>query len=590
MINDASQDEMRIPPYIGTHLRYWTDYYDNGLPDPIGAMRDDIKDEINIRAAAVTQYVGHGNHVVWSDDAYFDERYEPRDTEDLVNGGRLPWLVALNCMTGAFHLREFTMGEDWLRVDGGGAIGVFSPTGLSYNYISEQTAETLWSAMFGPTKERETGMLAMATWAHLCGQGSIEPCQQYVMLGDPALSLALRHVEPPTAPYAIAGNAQVDIHWTASITPGAVYDIYRTGSLAAGSYTKINASAVTGTSHHDDTAINATTYYYYVVAKDGEDFESAWSNFNSDCDLWGPDCLSATPLNPDPPAVPTGVAISDPGLGDMLTVAWTANAEDDLDYYTVHYGTESGVYTSTSFPGESTIHSLTGLVEGEDYFVAVSATNTSALTSGLSAEVTDFPVYAPGMRAPDFIGDLTVTADGDDLLVEWSEVTADLYGKPMTVAGYEIYRGLAPDLTNDGLTLLDSCTAPCSSHRDLGAYTDGGEYYYRVSAIDGLGNSGGLGSELPESTELGLHWSQSVPGDLVLTWSPVLLDLDGNAVALSHYAVYSSDEPFSREDIRDDLLPAPTTVPATTLEFTPPPQDRYYSVLAVDIRGNASPF
>ncbi len=590
MINEDSQDRMQIPPYAATQLRYWTDYYDDGLPDPVNAMRGDIKDSINIDGAAVVQYVGHGNHVVWSDDAFFDERYVPRDTEDLVNGGRLPWLVALNCMTGAFHLREFTMGEDWLRVDGGGAIAVFSPTGLSYNYISEQTAETLWSGMFGPTKEREIGILAMAAWARLCGQGSIEPCQQYVLLGDPAMSLALRHVEPPTAPWAVAGNGQVDINWTASVTPGAVYDVYRTGSLAAGSYTRINASPVAVTSYTDDTAINAATYYYYVVAKDGEGFESAWSNFNSDCGVSGPDCLSATPLNPDPPAAPTGVAIADPGLGNMLTVTWSANSEDDLDHYTVHYGTESGVYTSTSFAGDSTIHSLTALEEGQEYFVAITATNTSALTSAFSAEVTDFPVFGPGLRAPDFIADLTLTADGDDLLLAWSEVTTDIYGKPMTVAGYEIYRGVPPELTNDGLTLHDSCAPPCSSYRDIGAYADGGEYYYRVRAIDGLGNSGGLGSELPESTELRLQWSQEVPGDLVLTWSPVLLDLDGNAVALSHYAVYSSDAPFTREDIRDGSLPEPTTLSATTLQFTPPPQDRYYSVLAVDTRGNVSPF
>jgi hypothetical protein len=590
MINEDSQDHMRIPPFSSTQLRYWTDYYDNGVPAPANAIRADIKNAINVDGAVIVQYIGHGNHVVWSDDAFFDERFLPRDTEDLVNGGRQPWLMAHNCMTGAFHVAEFTMGEDWLRVDGGGAAGVFSPTGLSYNYIGQQAAEQIWGDMFGPTKEREVGMLAMATWAMLCGQGSIEPCQQYVMLGDPAMRLALRHVEPATDPYAIPGNAEVDIHWTASATPGAVYDVYRTASLATSSYIKINASAVAGTSFTDDTAVNATAYYYYVVAKDGDGFESAWSNLNGDCDIWGPDCVYATPLNPDPPAVPTGVAISDPGLGSMLNVTWSANGENDIDYYTVHYGTESGVYTDTSYAGDSTIHSLSGLAEGQVYYVALTATNTSGMTSGYSDEVTDFPIYAPGLRAPDFIGDLTVSADGDDMLLEWSEVTADVYGKPMQVAGYEIYRGAAPDFTNEGLVLLGTCSAPCSSHRDTGAYADGGQFYYRVRAIDGLGNGGGLGSELPGSPELEVSWSLATPGDLVLSWSPVLLDLDGGPVALSHYAVYSSDQPFGREDIRDGLLPEPTTLSATTLEFTPPAQDRYYSVLAVDIRGNASPY
>ena len=82
--------------------------------------------------AAVAQYIGHGNFVVWSDDAYWDERFTNQlDSDDLVNGQRLPWFMAHNCLTGGFHLTTYnTVGENLLKRGGGGAIGIYSPSGL----------------------------------------------------------------------------------------------------------------------------------------------------------------------------------------------------------------------------------------------------------------------------------------------------------------------------------------------------------------------------------------------------------------------------------------------------------------------------
>jgi hypothetical protein len=61
-------------------------------------------------------------------------------------------------------------------------------------------------------------------------------------------------------------------------------------------------------------------------------------------------------------------------------------------------------------------------------------------------------------------------------------------------------------------------------------------------------------------------------------------------VVLEHYAVYIADQPFTRADIRDGLIAAAATVSTSSFELTPSLQNRYYSVLAVDTRGNMSPF
>ena len=84
------------------------------------------------------------------------------------------------------------MGEDWLRRSGGGAVAVFAPSGLSFNFIGVAVTEDVWHSMFGPEKRRDLAAPVTVALTRLCGQGSVEPCQNYILLGDPATRLQLR--------------------------------------------------------------------------------------------------------------------------------------------------------------------------------------------------------------------------------------------------------------------------------------------------------------------------------------------------------------------------------------------------------------
>jgi len=600
LINDNAEQMMSVPPFDSRVLRYWTEYFDTPDPTPWDSINADIKDTVNGQdgmadGAALVQYIGHGNFVIWSDDYYFDERINPpsdtfQDSMDLTNVQELPWLMAHNCLTGGFHVTQYnSLGENWIKLDGGGAMAVFAPTGLSYNFVGSPASESIFDDLFGRTKQRVIGPVVVNALAELCGRGSIESCQAYTLQGDPATRLVLRDVLPPSDLQATPGDARVDLSWTASATAGVTYDVYRSDRPDA-PLNGLAASGLPGTTYADVDVVNADTYYYHLVAVDPEGFESRWSNLNSDCASSGPDCVQATPLNPLAPAPPGGLQVTDPGLGHVLELTWLASSESDIERYTLHYGTASEQYSVAVETGLQTGATITGLTEGQPYFFAVTATNTSQRTSAYSLEASDFPVYGLGLRNPSFIGDLIVSLSASDVVLDWTEVTTDIFGKPKSVTRYEILRGTAPDYSVESMVEIGQCISPCDSFTDPGAADAGENFHYRVRAVDGDGNVGGIGSEPPSSASLDVAKSTVTPGDVVLSWAPVTTTVDGTPAQIKHYLIYAADAPFTREAIRDGLLSPTVVVGSSIYEFTPPSQNRYYAVLAVDIRGNVSPF
>jgi hypothetical protein len=401
-------------------------------------------------------------------------------------------------------------------------------------------------------------------------------------------------VAPPTNVTASAWNAVVNLAWTASTTPGAKYDVYRAQDSPTAAYTKLNLSPLTATAYADSTAQNARTYYYYLVALDAALFESRVSHFNSDCAVSGPDCLTARPLNPNPPAPPSGVQVFDPETGARLNVSWTANPEGDIDVYTVRWGTTAGgPYPSSATLDKSfTSYSILGLTNNQTYYVVVTATNTSGHESAPSQQKVGTPTFVRGVRAPDVITSVHVNKSGtNDVIVSWTPITLDIYGKPATVSFYEIFRGTTPTFMPGPGNKIGQTPNP--SFPDPGALLSAQAYHYLVRAVDASGNVGGLGNQLPNGIDL-LTISKTPNGlggfDLGLTWPAVTTDFDGAPLAIDHYEVYAASFRFTRTDVRNDLVPRVASPITASFTETAPAPNRYYSVIAVDDRGNKSPY
>jgi hypothetical protein len=614
--NDTALATMKAPPHTWRRLRYWTDYclgqQSGCTQSKADAIRAAIKATVNgtdglSDGASILQYAGHGNFDVWSDDAFFDNRSDAeggfppsgRDTDATQltnNSGKLPFVVIHNCLSGGFmNTSVHSMGEDWENRATGGSIALFSPSGLSSNDFGGIEGGIIWGDFFGGAKQRELAVPVMDVYADLCGVGAIDACQNYTLLGDPATRMVFPTVAPATAVVAVAGNKRVDLSWTASTTPGATYDIWRSpADDPAGIYQP--AGHVTGTTFADTNGLtNAKTYYYYVVALDASQFESRWSNFNSDCAVSGPDCLSAMPLNPNPPAAPTGLIVVDPETGGKLNLTWTPSpASDELKSYDVKWGTQSGVYTATHNVGKNAFDTISGLVNGQTYFIVVTATNTSNHVSAPSVEQTGTPTFVRGVRSPQFIDTLRVDKSGStDAIVSWNTVTTDIYGKATTIASYEVYRGTTPTFLPSAATKL--ATIAGTSYPDLGALSAANpNYYYLVRAVDVSGNVGGLGNQLPNGIDT-LSMTKTPDGlggyNLGFTWPAVTLDFDLRLpVVIDHYEIYGTDHAFTRTDIRNGLVPLLASPTANSWTTPAPATNRYYSVIAVDARGNKSSF
>jgi uncharacterized protein YjbI with pentapeptide repeats len=86
---------------------------------------------------------------------------------------------------------------------------------------------------------------------------------------------------------------------------------------------------------------------------------------------------------PQPPTNLTG----SPQTTSIITLTWTASPAQDVAGYRIHYGTSSGVYTTTVSAGNVNQFVVTGLSENTTYFFVVDTISTSGVESIFSNEV-----------------------------------------------------------------------------------------------------------------------------------------------------------------------------------------------------------
>jgi hypothetical protein len=378
------------------------------------------------------------------------------------------------------------------------------------------------------------------------------------------------------------------------------YNVYR--SINGGtSWTLLTVVPLgPGVLGYDDGGLtNNKTYWYYVSSVDSDGFESPSSNL-----------VSAVPLNPDAPAAPSGLTISDPGLETILSVSWAPNAESDLSGYILYWGTQSGGYpNSQNYPKSVTSVSVEGLTRDVRYYFALTAKNTSGRESVYSQEKSGVPTALKlAVKPPAMIRDLKVYKSGGDLLLTWSKPLLDVGGSPKDVAGYVVYRVQGRydwDVDKVGAySAYDKSytigNPSQTSYLDVGAFTVPGPLTYLVvaTAADGTRSPASNSPPAPILT-LTASKSQLFQGRTLISFSPISQTIEGAPALIQEYRLYGFYPMISPAD-HVSPAPARTFIKVTLLPGLPACEGTAvycdnnqikpicYTVVAVDNRGNTS--
>jgi len=309
-----------------------------------------------------------------------------------------------------------------------------------------------------------------------------------------------------------SGNRYVNLSWEVPVDDGGSpimgYRIYRGTRSGNETYLITVGNVLT---YNDTGLTNGQRYYYRVSAVNGV----------------GEGELSVE-VNATPRTVPSAPRNLVARAGDgYVNLSWEVPVDDGgspITGYWIYRGTSPGNETFLTTVGNVLTYNDTGLTNGQRYYYRVSALNGVG-EGELSVEVSAVPLSVPS--APQNL----VARWGDGYVDLTWEAPAEDGGSP--IIGYKIYRGTSPGnetfLTTVGNVL---------TYNDTGL-TNGQRYYYRVSAVSGVGEG-----ELSVEVNATPQTVPSAPRNLVARWGDGYVDLtweapaDDGGLPITGYRIY----------------------------------------------------
>ncbi|MBN2104534.1 type IX secretion system sortase PorU [bacterium] len=179
-----------IPPHMNIRKIYLTEYEEviqtDGRRKP--GAKADLFEQINLGTVMVN-YIGHGNENVW---AHEQALLQPGDLELFVNPEKLPLMYGATCTFARFDFEDQqSLAENVLLIEGGGSIASIGATRSCFADQNEALNKSFIDEILNSQSVPRLGeALRLAKIINSSG-GTISNNQKYVLLGDPALRLAL---------------------------------------------------------------------------------------------------------------------------------------------------------------------------------------------------------------------------------------------------------------------------------------------------------------------------------------------------------------------------------------------------------------
>ena len=301
--------------------------------------------------------------------------------------------------------------------------------------------------------------------------GSTAPYSQYIVDKTAPAS--------PASLQALPQNGVIELRWTQENEDCASYTLYR--STSPDEEFVLLADNIKALNYFDRKIDSKTTYYYQLKAKDYAGNTSGFSAVVSaqmEKDTQPPEILSISPA--------AGNSI---GVG-YHTVSVLAQDNNRLSSISIQYKT-TGDYvtlvTKENINESSQIVKaeipLDGLKNGAQITIRAVAAD---LFGNQSSETNAVAVYTVDKTAP-MVTQLTAVAGEENITLSWTG------GQEADLAGYRIYRRTAGSSTE---TLIGQRSPAGETY----TFTDGQvsrltSYYYRVEAVDNVGNTASIESE-----------------------------------------------------------------------------------------------
>ncbi len=233
----------------------------------------------------------------------------------------------------------------------------------------------------------------------------------------------------------------------------------------------------------------AATYYFAIKAQDHLNQTSIW---NSSADVNTVNTLAHNWAQDSPPAVPSAILLDGRASG-AIYLSWSASTATDINGYQVYYatwsqssetesnknynGTGAAMGNSPIAVGNITEFGLTGLTDGQVYYIAVKSVDKNDNKSVYSSEISTSAIAgAPVSPSP-----LKATALSDTS-IKWS-----WRGMP-TAVNYFIYAATVT-APNNGVSASSTIAHPTSSYIQTGLSANTSSGFF-VTAVNATGESG----------------------------------------------------------------------------------------------------
>ncbi len=396
---------------------------------------------------------------------YYDYRYTQVKTITVTVKDTPPAPAELS----AAVEKDGTVTLDWDTVDGA----------TSYNvYMGKEAGkydEAAIATITGDTLYRVTNLARGETYYFTVTSSND--------VGEGAGAAEVSTTISPPAPgeiRAVGGNTFIRLSWSAS-AGAAGYRVYQRNSLSGGYGDETAVIETEGMECVVKGLVNDTIYYFAVTALNagGESEKSAE--------------VSAAPVAAAP-ASPAGLRAVTDGVTISVSLNW--NETPGATGYKVYLGTSSGSYGAepvAEITG-ATAYRVTGLVNRQTYYFAVTAVNESG-ESGYSNEVSVTPV----VELPSVPGALSVIAGNGAATLNWKASTG--------AADYKIY--MRTEMGNYG-------TEPVAMVKNSTIYTvtglnNGTDYCFAVAAVNAGGDSA-LSAEVSATPSDDGNWIEHAAG------------------------------------------------------------------------------